>query len=344
MNLAWYTKILGEARALAVAAGWVALSACSAWADVAASGSFVATKDCPAFQSFRKGTNPGGVKIETGRSYPLLEKNASNATHYRIRIDGASPPERWVSVDCGSYSDEGANDGGLQNSPAGDRLAAGHRAEAILSLSWEPAFCEGHANKRECASATPSGFDATHFTLHGLWPQPRTKQYCNVSQALIDADEKADWQALPAVGLSAETRTRLDVVMPGTQSFLDRHEWIKHGTCYSGRDADTYFREAVSLIDEANHSAVQTLVAANVGQELTGSAVRHAFDVAFGAGAGDRVRLSCQRDGSRRLITEITIGLVRVPGETNTLAELMRASAPTDPGCPGGIIDPVVYQ
>ena len=56
----------------------------------------------------------------------------------------------------------------LQNSPAGDRLAAGHRAEAILSLSWEPAFCEGHANKRECASATPSGFDATHFTLHGL--------------------------------------------------------------------------------------------------------------------------------------------------------------------------------
>jgi hypothetical protein len=44
------------------------------------------------------------------------------------------------------------------------------------------------------------------------------------------------------------------------------------------------------------------------------------------------------------LITEITIGLVRVPGNTNSLAELMRASAPTDPGCPGGIIDPVGYQ
>ena len=44
------------------------------------------------------------------------------------------------------------------------------------------------------------------------------------------------------------------------------------------------------------------------------------------------------------LLTEITIGLVRVPGDTNSLAELMRASAPTDPGCPGGIIDPVGYQ
>ena len=117
MNLGRYTKILGGARALAAAAGWVAISACGASADVAASGSFVATKGCPAFQSFRKGINPGGVKIEIGHSYPLLAKNASNVTHYRIRIDGASPPERWVSVDCGRYTDEGANDGGSHSSP-----------------------------------------------------------------------------------------------------------------------------------------------------------------------------------------------------------------------------------
>ena len=304
----------------------------------------MAIKDCPAFQSFRKGTNPGGVKIETGQSYPLLAKNASKPTHYRIRIDGASPPERWVSVDCGSYRGEAANDGGPHNSSVGNRSAVEHRAEAILSLSWEPAFCEGHANKRECASATPSRFDATHFTLHGLWPQPRRKQYCKVTQASINADEKGDWQALPEVSLSTETRTRLDVAMPGTQSFLDRHEWIKHGTCYNDSDAETYFREAVALIDEVNRSAVQALVAANIGQEITAAAVRHAFDVAFGTGAGDRIRLSCQRDGSRRLITEITIGLSRVPRGANTLADLMRASAPTTPGCPGGIIDPVGYQ
>jgi ribonuclease T2 len=328
-------------RVLAAAAGWVALSADAASADVAASGSFVATKDCPAFQSFRKGTNPGGVKIETGHLYPLLAKNASNAAHYRIRIDGASPPERWVSVDCGSYKDDGAN-GGLPNSA--NRSAGGRPAELILSLGWEPAFCEGHANKRECVSATPASFDATHLTLHGLWPQPRRKQYCNVSQALIDTDEKGDWQALPEVSLSTETRTRLDVAMPGTRSFLDRHEWIKHGTCYSGSDAETYFREALSLIEEVNRSAVQELVAASVGQEITASAVRHAFDVAFGAGAGDRIRLSCQRDGSRRLITEITVGLVPVTGETNPLAELIRASAPTNPGCPGGTIDPAGLQ
>ena len=137
------------------------------------------------------------LKIETGHSYPLLAKNASNATHYRIRIDGASPPERWVSVDCGSYRVEGTNDGGLHNFPSGNRPAGGHRAEVILSLGWEPSFCEGHSNKSECASATPSGVDATHFTLHGLWPQPRRNQYCNVSQALINADEKATGRRSP---------------------------------------------------------------------------------------------------------------------------------------------------
>jgi hypothetical protein len=31
---------------------------------IAVSGSFLATKDCPAFQSFRKATNPGAVKVE----------------------------------------------------------------------------------------------------------------------------------------------------------------------------------------------------------------------------------------------------------------------------------------
>jgi ribonuclease T2 len=104
---------------MATTAGWLAASAYGASADVAVSGSFVAAKDCPAFQSFRKATNPGGVKIVAGHSYPLLAKNAPEASHYRVRVEGAEPPERWVSVDCGSYSDEGAS-GDLQNSRADD--------------------------------------------------------------------------------------------------------------------------------------------------------------------------------------------------------------------------------
>jgi ribonuclease T2 len=337
------TGLTGVPRwAVAAAAGWLAASACGASADVAVRGSFLAGKDCPAFQSFRKATNPGDVKIEAGHSYPLLAKNAPAPSHYRVRIEGAAPPERWVGVDCGSYKDDGAS-GDLQNPGAGSE-SSGERPAVILSLSWEPVFCEGHADKPECASQSLEQFAATHFTLHGLWPQPRRRGYCNVSQVLTDTDKKGDWYALPEVELGADTRARLVIAMPGTQSFLDRHEWIRHGTCFDQGDAETYFREALSLLDEVNRSAVQALFAANIGQEITAGAVRGAFDVAFGAGAGDRVRLSCKRDGSRRLITEITIGLVARPGASNMLADLVKASTATDPGCPGGTIDPVGFQ
>lgn len=343
MIFARYAIMLRTVWVIAGAAGWLASSGYGASADVAVRGSFLATKDCPAFQSFRKTTNPGGVKIEAGHSYPLLAKNAPEPSQYRVRIEGAVPPERWVSVDCGSYNDEGAS-GDLQNSRAGSGSSAGRPAEFVLSLGWEPGFCEGHADKAECASQTLDHFDATHFTLHGLWPQPRRRGYCNVSQALIDTDRKGDWQALPEVDLDAATRAHLVIAMPGTQSFLDRHEWTRHGTCYERGDAETYFREALSLLDEVNGSAVQALFVANIGQEITVGVVRGAFDVAFGSGAGDRVRLSCKRDGSRRLITEITIGLVAQPGTSNTLADLIKASTATDPGCPSGIIDPVGLQ
>jgi ribonuclease T2 len=132
--------------------------------------------------------------------------------------------------------------------------------------------------------------------------------------------------------------------MPGTQSFLDRHEWIRHGTCYGLGDPETYFHEALSLLDEVNGSAVQALFAGNIGKEISLDQVRTAFDTAFGSGAGDRVRLSCKRDGSRRLITEVTIGLAAQPGDSNKLADLIKASAATDPGCRSGIIDPVGFQ
>jgi len=336
-----YLSILRLVRTLAVTAGWIAASAHESWADVAASGSFMATKDCPAFQSFRKGTNPGGVKIEAGHSYPLLAKNAPNATHYRIRIESAAPPERWVSVDCGSYNEQGGT-GGLQSSR--DNIPEGQQTEFVLSLGWEPSFCEGHGDKPECANETPTRFDANHFILHGLWPQPRRREYCNVSEELINADKKGNWRALPNVDLSTDTQARLSIAMPGTQSFLERHEWIRHGTCYGTGDAETYFLEALSLVDVVNSSAVQTLFASNIGRELKVAAVKDAFDATFGAGAGDRVRLACERDGSRRLITEMTIGLGARPDGTKTLADLIKASRPTDPGCPGGIVDPVANQ
>jgi ribonuclease T2 len=80
------------------------------------------------------------------------------------------------------------------------------------------------------------------------------------------------------------------------------------------------------------------------GREISIGAIKDAFSSAFGTGAGDRIRLACKRDGSRLLITEITIGLGSRPDGATPLADLIKASSPTDPGCPGGTVDPAGYQ
>ena len=58
------------------------------------------------------------------------------------------------------------------------------RASHVLAFGWEPAFCLRHEDKAECGNETGQSFGASHLSLHGLWPQPRGKAYCNVSQDL----------------------------------------------------------------------------------------------------------------------------------------------------------------
>jgi ribonuclease T2 len=155
------------------------------------------------------------------------------------------------------------------------------------------------------------------------------------------ADKNGDWDQLPEPKLSDATRQKLAQVMPGTQSNLERHEWIKHGTCFHADSADEYFSRAIALVDQLNASKAQGLFASNIGGEITGKAIRDAFDESFGEGAGDRVRVSCQRIRGRNLIVELTIGLAGEIGDEPSLGDLIAGSTATDPGCPGGAVDAV---
>jgi ribonuclease T2 len=219
--------------------------------------------------------------------------------------------------------------------------AAQQRTQYVLAISWQPAFCETAEHRLECRSQTADRFDASHFTLHGLWPQ--RVDYCDVSRTDQLADRDGDWSSLPAPELGEATLAKLREMMPGTQSGLERHEWLKHGTCY-GEPADAYFADALAMLEAVNASAVRDLFARSVGRQLTQKQVRDAFDIAFGGGAGQRVRLACERDGQRRLITELTIGLT---GEITAPADYRRltlAARPTDGGCDSGIVDSVGLQ
>jgi ribonuclease T2 len=165
-----------------------------------------------------------------------------------------------------------------------------------------------------------------------------------VSEAERSAATQGRWGDLPRLNLSLATQGGIEKSMPGSQSFLDRYEWIKHGTCYPVREAEIYYRDSLRLIDAVNASAVQALMARSIGKEVSARQIRASFDEAFGAGAGERVRVACRDDGSRRLIAELTIGLRGdIPGGAS-FTDLLFASGPTDPGCPGGIVDAVGRQ
>ncbi|MFC5067608.1 ribonuclease T2 family protein [Flaviflagellibacter deserti] len=329
MRFIWKTLAFGALIAATTVQG--------AYADVSMSGQFTAERACPAFQSFRRATNPGNIRVEPGQIYALVAKNREDATHYRLRVDGALPIERWVEAGCGVVSSD--DDGPVTpNAP----LAEGS-GEFLLAISWQPSFCETRSQKTECRSQTADRPDATNFTLHGLWPQPRNRVYCNVPSDLISEDNASRWDELPAPQLAPDTRQALDVVMPGTMSMLDRHEWIKHGTCY-GTDADTYFADSIRIVREINGSKAQQLFASRIGQKVTSAELRAAFDESFGTGAGERVTMQCKRDGGRLLISEIKVGLIGNPSAGTSVNDLIAAARPVLPECSEGIVDPVGLQ
>jgi ribonuclease T2 len=308
----------------------------AASAEVKISGTFVADASCPAMQTIRTAKNPGNVGTVAGKSYEVIAGNRQPPTHYWIRVPGAQPDLRWVEVGCGHLAGGSAT----AASETRKKPSAGGKPDYILAIGWEPAFCETKPDKTECRNETADGFDAAHLTLHGLWPEPFGRFYCGVSDADKANDTPAHWQDLPAVELDPQTRRELDQAMPGTASMLDRHEWIKHGTC-SGLAQQAYFSVALALLEAINGSPVRDLFAKNVGKVVTASQIRGAFDGAFGAGAGDRVRVSCVKDPSngRRMIEELTLGLAGPIAPENPLASLLMASSPTDAGCPQGLID-----
>lgn len=260
------------AAALALSAAIVG----PAWAFEPMDGCFVATAVCPAVPSIRTASNPGGIVTEVDRAYELLGANrADEPSHFQIRITAANPRDRWVEIGCGDAV--AACD--LPDAPPRPPEAS-TSSGYVLAVSWQPAFCQINRTKSECRTQTKQRFDSAHFALHGLRPQPRDNVYCGVSRQQRFAAEAGRWSDLPPPELTDETRADLDVAMPGTQSGLQRHEWIKHGTCYSDTPEE-YYVESLQLMNQLNASPVRVLFAEGIGELVTADKVRAAFDEAL---------------------------------------------------------------
>lgn len=301
---------------------------------------FVAGEPCPAFQSKNRRSNPGEVAVVPGAAYRVLARNAGDGEWLQIAVpDAPSATARWVLASCGR---EAAAPPDPAAAPAARRIST----DNLLALSWQPAFCEIRPGVPECRRLNGGrpGAAETLLSIHGLWPQPEGRDYCDVPDRLVALDRAGRWDALPPVALSAATRDRLAAAMPGTASGLERHEWLRHGSCYGADGAEGYFADALALAQAVNASGVAMLFARNLGERLETDRIRAAFDRAFGRGAGRRVQVDCVRDGDRLLIQEVSIALRGAPGPETPLAGLILAADPLPPGCPGGIVDPAGLQ
>ena len=214
----------------------------------------------------------------------------------------------------------------------------------VLALSWEPAFCEFSRDKPECRELDDADFAASHLTLHGLWPNSSPNDgpsYCDVDEATRDLDRPKSWCELPHPDITGSTRASLEAAMPGTRSCLEKHEWIKHGTC-SGIDAISYFSDTLRLAAAMQRTRLGEAIAANIGGDLTPGQLTDAFEATFGAGSGRALTVVCTQHGGIRYLSEIRIAL-KPAALAGTLDrdDLYLSGPPPEGGCSGTMrIDP----
>ena len=312
-------------------------------------GWFIAEEPCEAFQSKNRKTNPGDIRVQPARAYDMLALNKPGGDFFQVRVPGAPvTADRWVHASCGVHA-VAAETQVDRDPPPGDVTPpeGPESTDNLLTLSWQPAFCEGKPDKTECQALNAGLLPVTEtqLSIHGLWPQPNGTFWCGVPEAVKRADRDRRWDELPAPEVDAETRDALVVAMPGTASHLDRHEWIKHGTCYrAAGGADEYFDDTLRLTEAVNGSAVGAFLAAHVGAEIETVDLRALFDAEFGTGAGDRVQVQCKGDGGRVLVVEVWLALQGEITDAADLGALMLAADPVSAGCPRGVVDAAGLQ
>jgi len=188
--------------------------------------------------------------------------------------------------------------------------------ENILAVSLQKNFCKLHKYKKECRNYRRDYYEKEfNFTLHGLWPQPRSKQYCSNSYKRLPRDL---WEELKEV-------------MPGAISGLAKHEWRKHGSCY-GTSQERYFQDAIKLTNELNETPLREFFEKNSGEVVTKEAINQAIKKSFG-NVARKVQMICQNG----LITELRFSL-KGDVQKENLKELLKNAKPLRGGCQKGRI------
>lgn len=122
---------------------------------------FTAQQACPAFQSFRRGTNPGGVVLGIAEDYRAVALNRAGGDQVLVEIDGAEPSRRWVELNCGRL-----DAGSVAVAPLAARIGA-----LAGAASFRPFFDRDETGPRDASPQPPElgPFDRAILDLCGEW-------------------------------------------------------------------------------------------------------------------------------------------------------------------------------
>ncbi|NPA51073.1 MAG: ribonuclease T [Epsilonproteobacteria bacterium] len=194
----------------------------------------------------------------------------------------------------------------------------------ILALSWHNTFCEFKPNKKECKIDLYNN----RLVLHGLWP---SKSYCDVPKDIIKLDKSKRWSALPPLNLDESLKKELLIYMPGALSYLHRHEYYKHGSCYS-KDPNRYFRDAISLTKEIDESKIGDFLRENIGKRIRINQIQNIFGKIYGRENRFKIAIFCNRG----LLKEIRISL---KGKGDKIKDLLKGAKRIRGNCVEAIVD-----
>jgi len=294
-----------------------------------------AVTECEAYNNLKHTKNSGHTVIHSGTNYQILREQSGN---YFIKVPNAKPQTRWVSKECfRNNSKIEASSTTIESKPKEKKSILSKlftkkdnnsNLESVLVLSWHNSFCETHSNKKECRQNGGSG--ANHLVLHGLWPQPRSNSYCGVSKDIIKLDKAKRWNALPKLNLTKEVKELMAIYMPGSQSNLQRHEYYKHGSCYS-KDANKYYLDALTLTKKADETLGEYL-RANLGKKVKAINIKLLANKLLANGAKDKVAIKCKR----AVLSEVWISL---KGKGNDFAKLLENAKSIRSNCSEAIVD-----
>jgi ribonuclease T2 len=280
-------------------------------------GEFIATKECSAYTSIKKKSNPENIEIIQDKAYSIIGLNVTpHTTWYKINVPSASMKQRWVYFECGKANLSHTTQKPTQNNCHTAGLADGY----VFAVSWQPAFCI-NKSKSECSITDPTVYQATNFTLHGLWPN---KKSCAKKYGFCGKYKKAvkGFCNFEPLDLNHTTRTNLAKVMPsvGADTCLQRHEWYKHGTCQKRYTQNEYFAVATSLIDDFNQGEIHKFMSKNIGKDVNKITFFELIDSKFGKNAYKRFKFICQKGN----LVDLYINMPEVIPQNASLKDLLQ--------------------